>query len=165
MMLTFFVQGIPKPAGSKRGIPIYRGHEGHKEFTGHVAVIDACKSSKDWKATVSWEAKREMLGRGLQPFTKGLSLTVTFVMPRPKGHFGTGKNAAVLKDSAPRHHVIKPDCTKLLRGLEDACTGIVWVDDAQIFSQVVGKVYTSKLWPSAGAHVTVEEIDNPPDPK
>jgi Holliday junction resolvase RusA-like endonuclease len=37
--------------------------------------------------------------------------------------------------------VVMPDATKLLRGLEDALTGVVWHDDAQIVSQHVEKRY------------------------
>ena len=63
-----------------------------------------------------------------EPLTGALSVSFTFFMPRPKGHFGTGKNAAALK---------------LARAAEDAMTGIVYRDDAQIVLEHIAKAYGS----------------------
>jgi Holliday junction resolvase RusA-like endonuclease len=70
-----------------------------------------------------------------------VKLEVLFVLPRPKGHHGTGRNAGVPKASAPQWPTVKPDTTKLLRAVEDACTSILWRDDAQIVIQTACKVY------------------------
>jgi Holliday junction resolvase RusA-like endonuclease len=70
-----------------------------------------------------------------------VGLAVVFHLRRPKGHFGTGRNADRVKASSPAWPCVKPDCTKLLRGVEDAMTGIVWRDDAQVVEQMVSKVY------------------------
>ena len=64
-----------------------------------------------------------------------ISLTVTFLFSHPKGDFGSGKNAGVLKCSAPILHIKRPDATKLLRCLEDALNGVIWKDDSQIVYQ------------------------------
>jgi len=66
-----------------------------------------------------------------------LEVSVIFTVPRPKGHFG----ARGLKPSAPAYPTVRPDVTKLLRAVEDACTGIVWRDDAQIVAQHAIKRY------------------------
>jgi Holliday junction resolvase RusA-like endonuclease len=70
-----------------------------------------------------------------------LHLSLVFCLARPKGHFGSGRNADVVKPSAPRYPTVKPDATKLTRAVEDAMTGIVWRDDAQVVDQYVTKVY------------------------
>ena len=66
-----------------------------------------------------------------------LNLEVDFYVPRPKGHFGKRG----LRLSAPAFPTVKPDATKLLRAVEDALTGIVWRDDAQVVEQHVSKLY------------------------
>src|SRR5690349_2337829 len=40
-------------------------------------------------------------------------------------------------------HVVKPDLSKLLRATEDALTGIIYADDAQIIGANIGKEYGS----------------------
>ena len=46
--------------------------------------------------------------------------------------------------------------TKLIRAVEDALTGIVWRDDAQVAVQKVAKVYGDE---PQGAVITIEEIE------
>jgi Holliday junction resolvase RusA-like endonuclease len=67
-----------------------------------------------------------------------LQLTAHFVVPRPKGHHGAKGS---VRPSAPAYPITRPDTTKLLRALEDACTGILWRDDSQIVSQFAFKAY------------------------
>jgi Holliday junction resolvase RusA-like endonuclease len=74
-------------------------------------------------------------------FSGALSLDLRFYMRRPQSHFGTGRNAGRLKDTAPRFHTTRPDSTKLTRAVEDALTGVVWRDDAQVSTQVIAKLY------------------------
>jgi len=70
-----------------------------------------------------------------------LELHVIFYAPRPKGHYGSGRNSGVLKHHAPAYPIVKPDVTKLLRAVEDAITGICWRDDAQVVVQHAEKRY------------------------
>jgi len=128
-ILLFTVSGLPKPAGSKRAIPIRNPKPGGRQFV----VVDACKQSKDWKLDVAWAAKEQFGNR--PPVTCAIRLDVTFFLPRPKSHYGTGSNSNKLKESAPTWHTQRPDATKLLRCVEDALTGLVWRDDAQIVWQ------------------------------
>lgn len=129
--VSFTVPGIAAPAGSKTAFV--------NRKTGRAIVTDASKRAKPWKAEVAAAALDRMNGTAL--LTGPLELHVRFYMPRPQGHFGTGRNAGAVKASAPPRPAVKPDATKLLRALEDACTGIVWRDDAQIVTQHVEKHY------------------------
>ena len=61
-----------------------------------------------------------------------LAMSVFFRFPRPKGHFGTGRNADKLKPSAPKHHIVKPDCDNLLKLIKDGLSKSAWHDDNQI---------------------------------
>jgi Holliday junction resolvase RusA-like endonuclease len=128
-MTEFFVPGVPQPAGSKRAFP-YRKGDGRLG----VRVADDAKHGKDWRVAVAWAAE---VAHPAPPLEGPLWLAVTFILPRPKGHFGKRG----LRASAPPRPIVKPDATKLLRALEDACTGILWRDDAQIVVQHVSKEY------------------------
>lgn len=140
--VSFNAHGRPQPAGSKKAFPIRRKEGGGWVATGRVAVVDDNPHTKNWQAEVACEAAMAMVEAGYSdPLDGPLGLAVTFTLRRPKGHFGSGRNAALVKGSAPRLPVVKPDCTKLLRAVEDACTGVVWRDDAQVVEQLATKRY------------------------
>ncbi len=146
------VMGKPQPGGSKRAF-VPRNKEGNPIPNGRggviANVIDANPNAKEWQREVKHEA-RKIMG-AIPPTDVALFAKVSFFVLRPKGHFGTGKNANVLKSSAPSFPVTKPDATKLWRCVEDALTGIVWRDDAQIVQQQVSKSYG----PQAGVRVEI----------
>lgn len=142
-LIEFFVPGIAAPGGSKN---VYVNKE-----TGKVSVVDACKRNKPWRNTVVYHAWPH---RPKELLIGAVELRVDFLMKRPKYHFGTGKNSRKLKPSAPKYCIKKPDATKLLRALEDALTGVIWKDDAQVIKQVVRKHYGDR----PGAFVRISEI-------
>lgn len=161
--LEFTVLGRPQPAGSKRAIPIYRGTGKDKKFTGRTATVDDAKKSRPWKDSVAAAAHEHLDGR--PPLTGPLLLEVDFYVARPAGHYGSGRNAGVVRPAAPRFPAVRPDATKLIRALEDALTGLVWRDDAQVVVQTVRKRYGHP----ERAEVLVQEInawlpDPAPDP-
>lgn len=141
--ITITVLGLPKPAGSKRAF-VLRGRDGsiltRANGSPIVNVTDDCKKSKGWKEQVSRAAYEQTIG---EPLTGALFVTMTFVMPRPKGHYGSGKNANLLKPNAPKHPTVKPDVLKLSRAAEDALTGIIYKDDSQTVELLVRKRYGS----------------------
>ena len=122
-VVAFTVFGEAKPAGSKRAFAIRR----NGVPTGQIAVTDDNPKSKGWKQDVASAARAAYDGPLL---TGALRLTLKFVRVRPGGHYG----AASLnkKGRETPWPITKPDVLKLARGVEDALTGIVWKDDAQI---------------------------------
>lgn len=130
--LFIVVHGRAMPAGSKRGFV--------NKKTGGVIITDAAKGSRPWKAEVKDQAVQRMNGQ--PPIAGALRVELLFWVRRPKGHYGSGRNANVVKASAPRFPTVKPDLLKLARGIEDAMTGIVYGDDAQIVTEVLRKRYT-----------------------
>jgi Holliday junction resolvase RusA-like endonuclease len=155
--VIFRVDGKPEPAGSKRAFAVKRKTGGGWVATGQIAITDANPKSKGWQAEVRDVATAAMMRTfGPEPelLTGPLGLVVVFTLRRPKSHFGTGRNAATLKPSAPCWATTKPDATKLVRGLEDALTGVVWGDDAQVVEQTVTKRYGART----GADVHVWEV-------
>lgn len=146
-LIRFFVPGEPAPGGSKRAFMNKR--------TGRVNIVEDCKRTADWRRSVALAARSVWRGA---PLDGPLSLHVVFVRQRPKGHFRTsgGKPTAELKTwAAAELPTTKPDTTKLLRSTEDALTGILWRDDAQVIEQAAAKTYG----PKPGAWVIVSKIE------
>jgi Holliday junction resolvase RusA-like endonuclease len=71
------------------------------------------------------------------PLAGPLKLSLSFFLPRPKDHQG----ARGLLPHAPARPTTRPDLLKLTRAVEDACTGILWRDDAQIVDEELHKAY------------------------
>jgi len=124
--ISFTVLGLAQPAGSKRAFM----RPGMK----FPVVVDDNAKSKPWKAEVKSLAAAIYTGSLMEG---PIRLRVTFYRPRPGGHFGT--RSLNKKGLATPYPISKPDLLKLTRGLEDALTGIVWRDDAQIVSEVLHK--------------------------
>lgn len=129
--LTFTVLGKPETAGSKKGF--------YSEKLKRVIITDDNKDSRNWKNQVA-EAAFSAMG-GTQPIAGPLEARFTFYRQRPKGHYGSGKNADKLKASAPAFPATKPDVLKLARAVEDAMKSIVYPDDSQIVKETIEKVY------------------------
>lgn len=123
--LSFTVPGVPAPQGS-----LIRTRYG---------VRPDNPATRPWKQAVAWEAQA-LLG-DLEIITGPVEITALLYFPRPKGHFGTGRNAAVLKASAPTFHQSKPDTDKLQRAIGDSLTGTLLRDDSQIVHWDVWKLY------------------------
>lgn len=152
MTLEFFVPGIPKPAGSKTAF--------RNRHTGRIIVTDASGApGRNWRSDVKAVAMAAMEKTGMQgPVTCPVVFTFNFYLPRPKGHFGTGRNAHKLKLSAPLHPTTPPDGSKLARAAEDAMTGIVWKDDAQVVTQIVQKRYCCEDRKTPGLEVVIRVL-------
>lgn len=129
--VKFWVPGVPAPGGSKKAF--------RHAATNRTVVIDDAKGNRAWRARVALFATEAMKGR--TPFAGPIEAWATFRVVRPKGHYGTGRNAKRLRDAAPAYPTTRPDATKLWRAAEDACTGVVWFDDSQVVAQHVFKLW------------------------
>lgn len=79
-----------------------------------------------------------------EPVTGPVVVWLVGFLPRPKSHFGTGRNASKLKPSAPAVPATKPDLDKLARLVGDSLTNAgVLRDDAQIVTWHAHKRYAS----------------------
>lgn len=130
--IEFFVPGIPRPGGSKKGF--------YNKRLGRVMLVETGKYTADWRASVA-QAGADIAKEVL---TGPLRVRFDFVFPRPKSHYGSGKKASVLKANAPAFPAGKPDALKCARSSEDALTKIIWRDDSQIVTEVLTKRYGDK---------------------
>lgn len=143
-IVTFDVSGIPAPQGSKR----YLGTSGGKGI-----LVESSKRVAPWRADVRAAAIQ------VQPFPPldgALDVELTFRLPRPMGHYGTGGNAGAVRRSAPTYPYRKPDIDKLARAVLDALRGVIWLDDAQVVRLHATKDYTESDY--AGLTATIETM-------
>lgn len=117
---VFTIPGPPVQQGSMRAFTRPGGRVGMTHGNE--------KKLREFRARIAVAAD----AAGVEPVRGPVKVTVAFFLPRPKGHFGTGRNAGALKDSSPRWPAGKPDVDKLERALLDGLTGIAFHDDAQV---------------------------------
>lgn len=144
-MSKFFVAGVPVPKGSAKAFM-------NKGMKYPVVIQDNAEQQKPWASLIGYSA---MLALVECIPASAMQLDVTFHMPRPKNHYGTGKNAGTVKTTAPMHHTSKPDLDKLIRCVKDALTGIAWKDDSQVSIVHARKIYSSRT----GANIEISEIE------
>lgn len=121
--VTFSVPGDPVPQPRPRITT--RGRHGHA-YTPATHPIHAYRQAI---AAAAREA-------GATPTDAApITLIVDLVFARPKSHY----RKSGLKPDAPR--LPRPDCSNVLKGIEDALNGIAWVDDTQVARVVIEKSY------------------------
>ena len=117
--------------------PTYQKHGPEAKTPGHfVATMHATNATplNKWRKAIAKAAREAWIAAGLHPIiTWGVNVEVVYWFRRPLSHYGTGRNAEILKQSAPEEydHHQKPDRDKLDRAVNDAITaaGVVWADD------------------------------------
>ena len=178
--IEFTVEGTPATQGSKQarpavyrtgraaGLPVRR-HKGscpgrtmHGPYIGRdgrelcrcpiiVNTVEDDKRLNAWRETVAWHARAAYQGEVLDGT---LVASFEFVIPRPKAHYGTGRNERILKPSAPAAPGKRPDCLKLARAIEDALAKVVYADDSLIVSEFISKRYCAR-WEPQRVHVKI----------
>jgi Holliday junction resolvase RusA-like endonuclease len=128
--VTLIVHGDSQPAGSKKAF-LPKGAR-------FPVVVDANPKAAGWKDQIG-KACAEQYGG---PFLEGaLAATIRFYAVRPQGHYGSGRNATLLKDSAPARPIVAPDIDKLSRAVLDGLQGQLYRNDAQIVTKLAEKHY------------------------
>lgn len=137
-VLSVHVLGVPRPQGSLKVLP-----------NGGVKYSDR---TYEWRRLVTATMRHAL--EDAAPLTGPIVMHVVFELPRPAGHSGTGKNAGVLRSSAPCWPTTAPDLDKLLRAIGDALTDAgAWRDDAQVVEIRARKQYASSDGPGAVIHL------------
>jgi len=134
------------------GIP---GAQGSKKHVGNGVMVESSAKVRPWRQDVVAAALEE-LGRvlGRPAFMGPVGVDLTFRFTRPKSHYGTGRNAGVLKDSAPKFPTSRAlgDADKLARSTLDALvTAGVLADDSLVVDLNVRKRYSD----TPGARIQV----------
>ena len=122
------------------GLPTAQGRPRARNAGKFVQIYDDPKSRKakdSLAAVVQDHAPMELIDCPLQ-------VDLYFYMPRPAGHYGTGKNAGKLKSTSPTNHTKRPDIDNLRKLVMDALTGIFWRDDSLVCEGHTRKIYSDK---------------------
>ena len=108
-------------------------HFSRGKFTG---TYDPSKDKKEsFVSILQSQAPKE-------PISTAILLELTFAMHRPKSHYGSGKRAECLKDSAPEYHTGRPDIDNLQKFVQDSLNKVFYRDDSLICKIISEKVYS-----------------------
>ena len=133
-----------------KGVP---GAQGSKKHVGRGIMRESSKKVAPWRSDVR-DAALTAMGGTWQPLTGPVTVDVTFYFPRPKSHYGTGRNTDTLKLGAPATPTSRAhgDIDKLARSTLDALVSAgVMHDDA-----LVVDLTARKRWGFvAGCYLTV----------
>lgn len=127
-MIQFRVYGRPAPQGSKKSI-------------GGNRFVETSKYLPAWRAAVNAAAKAA-LPDGFVPFDEPVSIHMIFFIEPPKKP----------KFDWP---AVAPDASKLQRAVEDALTGVIWVDDSRVVEWYGREEYANASNPP-GVLITVD---------
>jgi Holliday junction resolvase RusA-like endonuclease len=105
-------------------------------------MVESSAKVKPWRQDVRARAIEAIEATDWQAPAGPVFVTLTFYLQRPKGHYGSGRNAGTLRPTAPESPAVKPDLDKLIRSTMDALTeaGVVR-DDAQVVELAARKRY------------------------
>lgn len=164
--ITFFVAG--DIMGEPRTIPIAipcKGRGGKRFYRGamlkpdHFNIKHKDPDQARWARANVWASK---IGAVVQRLIVGEPLDMFFrvdeewVFRRPEGHYGTGRNANMLKPSAPYHSGGKPDRDNADKILLDTITRVkFWVDDARVCDGRIIKRYQRDATEQEGVWVRI----------
>ncbi len=126
--IRLVVEGEPRP--SLRAETSVRFDKTGRPF----AHVYAPEANRRYEERVRAAVAEQYAGVPAPFFPVGVPLAcrVRFVFSRPQAHFGSGRNAGVLKAAAPYWHTVKPDLDNLLKLLWDGLTPRVFAGDQQI---------------------------------
>lgn len=127
MIQTFTFEGIPKAQGRPRFARM-----------GKFTKTYDPKESREHKQNIAAQIvsqPHEMAARGMP-----VDLILTVRMPRPQSHYNS-KGAIKQQFWGGIPHVVKPDLDNLEKVIKDACTGILWADDSQVWHVDKRKIY------------------------
>ena len=133
MEISFDVLGRPAPQGSKKSI-------------GNNRFIEASKFLPAWRTAVHVAADWAVAEQNWARVSGPVELEVMFYLERPSS----------ISSSKRPYPIVPPDIDKLLRGVGDALSGVVYDDDAQIIRMLAWKQYADKREP--GAFISVAEL-------
>lgn len=115
--------------------------KGRPKFTmqGGFARAYTPKKTVDYEALVAKLAQAEMARMGIfKPTPYPVEIMLELRMEIPVSWSKTKRLAASVGTVRATK---KPDADNVLKGIKDACNGIVWVDDAQVVVLTVRKLY------------------------
>lgn len=145
LSLAVSVPGIPESQGSAKAFAV----------AGKARITHSNKKLTSWRRDAIVALRDQMEAQEWQRVEE-CEVRLDFVFPRPKSHYGTGRNSQTLKPTAPYRKSSKPDIDKLCRGALDALMGAgLFGDDSCVTDLTSSKRYTM---PGEGPHTFVQVV-------
>lgn len=129
-MIEFQLSGTP--IAWKRAKPLYNQRR----------MIDEQVKEKQ---QIRWQLRSQFHS---SPLTVPLEVQLIFFMPISAYISGVKKRAMI---GGVIHHIKKPDVDNMIKFYFDAMTGVIYVDDAQIWCESAKKVYAER----PGVHIRI----------
>jgi Holliday junction resolvase RusA-like endonuclease len=143
--IAFTVLGEPTPEGSTRAYYI-------KSLDRTGTTHQNKKGLQAWRNRIATEAQRALEDREWKcDTTSAYRVSVEFSLSRPPS----------VPCHKRMHPTVKPDIDKLVRAINDALTGILFVDDCQVIYMTMSTEYGDER--RAGAYITVSRYPNQTD--
>lgn len=135
MEISFDVLGRPAPQGSKKSV-------------GNNRFVEASKFLPAWRNAVRLAAEDAVTVNGWARVAGPVELEILFYLDRPS-------SISTVKRPYP---IVPPDIDKLIRGVGDSLTGVIYDDDSQIIRVLAWKTYADTREP--GAFIRVNELSH-----
>jgi Holliday junction resolvase RusA-like endonuclease len=119
------------------GEPVSQGRPRFSGRGGFVRSYDPPKS-REYKKKVAKCAKEQYHG---EPLEGQLKVELNIFRPVQKSISKIERHRRLLGVHRP---TVKPDIDNYFKAVTDACTGLLWVDDAQIVSAKINKYYSEE---------------------
>ena len=136
--VSFFIPSEPQGKQSPRAVKI----------GGHARVIKDPKTRR-YEDLVSMFAAQAMNGK--PTIDEPVKITVRAIFSVPASWSGKKQREALAGLAVPTR---RPDCSNVLKAIEDGCNKIVFRDDSLIVRGLVTKEYGE----TPGVHVTIETV-------
>lgn len=117
------------------GQPVAKGRPKFSSAGGFVKAYTPAKT-REYEGRIAALATRAMAGR--EPSARPIEVLLELRMEIPASWTKAKRLAASLGTVRATK---KPDADNVLKGVKDACNGIVWVDDSQVVVITVRKLY------------------------
>lgn len=128
------------------GVPVAKGRARSFIRAGHVAHYTPDQTAR-YENLVKLAARQAM--GTWEPMQGAVELVLLLHMPVPASWSQKRRAAALSGQVRP---TTKPDCSNVLKAVEDAMNGVVFVDDKQIADVTICKRYSAQ--PQACVQVT-----------
>lgn len=132
--VAFSVYGTPKPQGSKKAMPIYRGRGPSRVFTGKVNLVEQVEGVDEWRQEVAEVARLVMraTSESWLPLAGALVADMVFTVKRPQ-RFPKNKPDDMRWAHGHPTGQQDGDLDKLLRATMDGISASgLWADDSRV---------------------------------
>lgn len=164
--IDIFIEGKPAKQGSKRLVPhtsmmrkngvlAYLGGVEWirvKDIPRYTMILDADKNNSAWRKQVS-EVFTELLSSS-DVLDEPVFVIATFYRNRPASHYTSTGTLSKKGRETPKPDT-RPDSIKLMRSVEDALTGLAWVDDSRICDHIIRKRWADDHSVPEGVHILI----------